>query len=99
MKVKQIKQRGELVWLVDGKINGKRKRMFFAPERQPERWLKTEEEEAPKGATNVVAQSDDWDTSKNATWSSNKRSAGSTWSWDSWGDKKQTAQYNVLGEW
>ncbi len=45
MKVKQIKQRGELVWLVDGKINGKRKRMFFAPERQPERWLKTEEED------------------------------------------------------
>ena len=32
MKVKQITQRGELVWLVDGKINGKRKRMFFESE-------------------------------------------------------------------
>ena len=29
MKVKQIKQRGEPVWLVDGKVNGKRQRMFF----------------------------------------------------------------------
>ena len=32
MKDKQIKQRGEQVWLVDGKINGKRKRMFFESE-------------------------------------------------------------------
>ncbi len=37
MKVKQIKQRGELVWLVDGKINGKRTRMFFATKPQAER--------------------------------------------------------------
>ena len=32
MKVKQIKQRGEQVWLVDGRINSKRKRMFFESE-------------------------------------------------------------------
>jgi len=40
MKVKQIKQRGEPVWLVDGKIDGKRKRMFFGTKPQAERWLK-----------------------------------------------------------
>ena len=54
MKVKQIKQRGELVWLVDGTINGKRKRMFFATERQPERWLKAEEEDTT--LSKLVAQ-------------------------------------------
>jgi len=42
MKVKQIKQRGEPVWLVDGKIDGKRKRMFFDTKPQAERWLKAE---------------------------------------------------------
>jgi hypothetical protein len=42
MKVKQIKQRGELVWLVDGKINGKRKRMFFESEAKAKRWLAAE---------------------------------------------------------
>jgi len=45
MKVKQIKQRGELVWLVDGRVNGKRKRMFFDTGRQAERWLKAEQED------------------------------------------------------
>ena len=35
MKVKQIKQRGEPVWLVDGKIDGKRKRMFFGTKVRP----------------------------------------------------------------
>ena len=42
MKVKQIKQRGEPVWLVDGKINGKRKRMFFESEAKAKRWLAAE---------------------------------------------------------
>ncbi|MDP6914854.1 MAG: hypothetical protein QGF29_07090 [Verrucomicrobiota bacterium] len=42
MKVKQIKQRGELVWLVDGRVNGKRQRMFFDTKPQAERWLKAE---------------------------------------------------------
>ena len=32
MKVKQITKRGEEVWLVDGTVNGKRKRMFFESE-------------------------------------------------------------------
>ena len=45
MKVKQIKQRGELVWLVDGKINGKRQRMFFDTKPQAERWLKAEQQD------------------------------------------------------
>ena len=42
MKVKQIKQRGEQVWLVDGRINGKRKRMFFESEAKAKRWLAAE---------------------------------------------------------
>jgi integrase len=42
MKVKQIKQRGEPVWLVDGKINGKRKRMFFESEPKARQWLAAE---------------------------------------------------------
>ena len=42
MKVKQIKQRGEPVWLVDGRVNGKRQRMFFDTKPQAERWLKAE---------------------------------------------------------
>ena len=42
MKVKQIKQRGEQVWLVDGKINGKRKRMFFESEPKAKAWLAAE---------------------------------------------------------
>ena len=45
MKVKQIKQRGEPVWLVDGKIDGKRKRMFFDTKPQAERWLKAEQKD------------------------------------------------------
>ncbi len=45
MKVKQIKQRGEPVWLVDGKINGKRQRMFFDTKPQAERWLKAEQQD------------------------------------------------------
>ena len=46
MKVKQIKQRGEPVWLGDGKINGKRQRMFFDTKPQAERWLKAEQKDA-----------------------------------------------------
>ncbi len=42
MKVKQFKQRGEQVWLVDGKINGKRKRMFFESEPKAKAWLAAE---------------------------------------------------------
>jgi integrase len=42
MKVKKITKRGEEVWLVDGKINGKRKRMFFDTKPQAEAWLKAE---------------------------------------------------------
>ena len=45
MKVKQIKQRGEPVWLVDGKVNGKRQRMFFDTKPQAERWLKAEQQD------------------------------------------------------
>ena len=45
MKVKQIKQRGEQVWLVDGRINGKRKRMFFESEAKAKRWLKAEQKD------------------------------------------------------
>ena len=45
MKVKQIKQRGELVWLVDGTINGKRKRMFFESEPKAKAWLAAEEKD------------------------------------------------------
>jgi len=52
MKVKQIKQRGELVWLVDGKINGKRKRMFFESEAKAKRWLAAEERDTGRGYLN-----------------------------------------------
>ena len=45
MKVKQIKQRGEPVWLVDGRVNGKRQRMFFDTKPQAERWLKAEQQD------------------------------------------------------
>ena len=37
MKVKKITKRGEQVWLVDGRINGKRKRMFFESEAKAKR--------------------------------------------------------------
>jgi len=43
MKVKQITKRGEPVWLVDGTINGKRKRMFFESEPKAKAWLAAEE--------------------------------------------------------
>jgi len=42
MKVKKITKRGEEVWLVDGKINGKRKRMFFETEPKAKAWLAAE---------------------------------------------------------
>ena len=42
MKVKKIKKRGEEVWLVDGTINGKRKRMFFESEPKAKQWLAAE---------------------------------------------------------
>ena len=29
MKAKTVKVRGEIKWVADGRINGKRKRMFF----------------------------------------------------------------------
>ena len=42
MKVKQHKVRGEDQWCVDGKVNGKRKRMFFATKSDAKQWLKAE---------------------------------------------------------
>lgn len=45
MKVKQITQRGELKWIADGKINNKRKRMFFDTKRQEQRWIKAEDKD------------------------------------------------------
>jgi hypothetical protein len=42
MKVKQYKVRGEDRWCVDGKINGKRKRIFFDTKTDAKRWLKAE---------------------------------------------------------
>ena len=45
MKVKQITKRGKEVWLVDGTVNGKRKRMFFESEAKAKRWLKAEQKD------------------------------------------------------
>ena len=42
MKVKQITKRGKEVWLVDGTVNGKRKRMFFESEAKAKRWMAAE---------------------------------------------------------
>jgi len=46
MKVKEITKRGEQRWLVDGKVNGTRQRMFFDTKPQAERWLKAEQKDA-----------------------------------------------------
>ena len=45
MKVKQVTKRGEQRWLVDGKITGKRQRMFFDTKPQAGRWLKAEQQD------------------------------------------------------
>ena len=42
MRVKQYKVRGEDRWCVDGKVNGKRKRMFFDTKSDAKQWLKAE---------------------------------------------------------
>ena len=42
MKVKKYKVRDEDRWCVDGKVNGKRKRMFFDTKRDAEVWSKAE---------------------------------------------------------
>ena len=46
MKVKEITKRGEQRWLVDGKVNGTRQRMFFNTKPQAERWLKAKQKDA-----------------------------------------------------
>ena len=45
MKVKEITKRGEVRYLVDGKVNGTRQRMFFDTKPQAERWLKAEQQD------------------------------------------------------
>ena len=40
MKVKHIKNNGRKVWMVDGTIDGKRKRLEFDTEKQAKGWLK-----------------------------------------------------------
>ena len=45
MKVKEITKRGEQRWLVDGKLNGTRQRMFFDTRPQAERWLKAKQKD------------------------------------------------------
>ena len=42
IKVKEITKRGEKRWLVDGRVNGTRHRMFFNTKPQAKRWLKAE---------------------------------------------------------
>ena len=42
MKVKEITKRGVKRWLVDGRVNGTRQRMFFDTKPQAEAWLKAE---------------------------------------------------------
>ncbi len=42
MKAKTVKVRGEIKWVADGRINGKRKRMFFKTKPQAEAWIKAE---------------------------------------------------------
>jgi hypothetical protein len=45
MKVKEITKRGEVRYLVDGKVKGTRQRMFFDTKPQAERWLKAEQQD------------------------------------------------------
>ena len=45
MKVKQITKRGEQRWVVYGKINGKRQRMFFDTKPKAQAWLKAEQQD------------------------------------------------------
>jgi len=45
MKVKKHTVRGEQVWLVDGTVGGKRKRMYFDTKPQAEAWLKAEQQD------------------------------------------------------
>ena len=45
MKVKKHTVRGEQVWLVDGTVGGKRKRMYFDTKSQAQAWLKAEQQD------------------------------------------------------
>ena len=45
MKAKQVKVRNETQWCADGRINGKRKRMFFKTKPQAESWIKAEQQD------------------------------------------------------
>ena len=46
MKVKNKMHNGQLRWIVDGKINGKRNRLQFDNEKQATTWLKAYERNA-----------------------------------------------------
>ena len=46
MKVKNVMHNGQLRWIVDGRINGKRNRLQFDNEKQATTWLKAHERNA-----------------------------------------------------
>ena len=46
MKVKNVMHNGQLRWIVDGRINGKRNRLQFDNEKQATFWLKAHERNA-----------------------------------------------------
>ena len=45
MKAKTVKVRGQTQWVVDGRVSGVRKRMYFDTKPQAEAWLKAEQQD------------------------------------------------------